>query len=101
MKKSISILLLAVLLSGCSYLRVHKVDVDQGNIISPSDVSQLHVGISESQVKDVMGTPALTNLFTDDRLEYVYTFKKGYGKMQETRVTCIFRSGRLTNIMRS
>jgi outer membrane protein assembly factor BamE len=99
MKNVITLFLLALSLSGCASLRVHKVDVTQGNIISPTEVSQLHRGMSESQVQDIMGTPMLTNLFTNDRLEYVYTYKKGYGAMQETRVSCIFSHGRLVEII--
>jgi outer membrane protein assembly factor BamE len=99
MKNAMTLLLLALSLSGCASLRVHKVDVIQGNIISSADVSRLHRGMSESQVQDIMGTPMLTNLFTTDRLEYVYTYKKGYSAMQESRVSCIFSHGRLVDIV--
>ena len=101
MKKSLILILIGLTLSGCSLFRIHKMDIQQGNIIKPEEVSQLHKGMTEDQVKAIMGTPVLMNVFTEDRMEYVYTFKKGYGEMQEKRVICIFVNGRLRDIQTS
>lgn len=100
MKKLISLVLIGMLLSGCSLFRTHKMDVEQGNIIKESDVEKLHVGMSESQVKDVMGNPVLVNIFTPNRLDYIYTFRAGYGRPIEKRVICVFQNGRLKEVVR-
>lgn len=100
MKKIISLTLIALLLSGCSFLRPHKMDVEQGNVYNQEEVSQLKPGMSQSQVKNIMGNPVLENIFDDNRLEYVYTFQPGYGKRVEKRVICIFQNGRLKEILR-
>ena len=99
MKKIILLILLGLTLSGC-FLRVHKADIEQGNIITQENVSRLHLGMSESQVKDIMGNPVLTDILSTNRIEYVYTFQKGYGTMTETRVVLIFQGGRLQEIQR-
>lgn len=101
MKKIISLTLIALLLSGCSFLRPHKMDVEQGNVYNQEEVSQLKPGMSQSQVKSIMGNPVLENIFDDNRLEYVYTFQPGYGKRTEKRVICIFQNSRLKEILRS
>jgi len=101
MKKVGFVLLLSLLLSGCSIFRTHKLDVVQGNVINDRDVCELRTGMSENQVKDIMGTPLLINLFSGDRIEYVYTYQPGYQKRQVKRVSCIFRHGRLIEIIRS
>lgn len=101
MKKIISLLLLGCLLSGCSIFRTHKMDIEQGNVISQEDVNHLHTGMSESQVKDIMGQPILTNVFSPNRIDYVYTLQKGYEKRIEKRVICVFRNGRLVDIQQS
>ncbi len=98
MKKSLILILIASTLSGCSWLRPHKMDIEQGNIIMPQDTSKLRIGMTESQVQAIMGTPVLMHIFTADRMEYVYTSKKGYNKMEEKRLTCIFVHGRLREI---
>ena len=98
MKKLISLALISILFSGCSIFSVHKRDIVQGNIITQEEVSRLHTGMTTSQVKDVMGNPVLENIFTANRIEYVYTFKEGYKDTIEKRLTLIFKGGRLKEI---
>ncbi len=96
MKKFVSLILLGLLLSGC----IHKMDIEQGNIITQEEVSKLHRGMSETQVKNVMGTPMLMNIFSPNRIDYVYSFKAGHGDTKVTRVICTFEHGRLSEIIR-
>ena len=98
MKKIACLLLSLSYLSGCSLIHIHKMDVEQGNIITPQMTSQLHLGMSEAQVKNILGTPLLMNTFTPAQMNYVYTFKPGYGALQEKHLTLIFRAGRLERI---
>lgn len=86
-------------LAGCSLFNVHKMDIEQGNILSTKMVNRLHPGMSKTQVKRIMGTPLLVAAFTPDRVEYVYTFQAGNKPMQEKRVTCIFKHNRLVEII--
>jgi outer membrane protein assembly factor BamE len=81
-------------LSGC----VHKMNVQQGNIIEQAKVDQLHRGMTTEEVKNLMGTPVLMNTFKDNRVDYVYTNKPGYGAGTEKTVTLSFQRGRLENI---
>jgi len=101
MKKMITIMLLGLTLSSCSLLRPHKYDVEQGNIITQEDVQRLHIGMTESQVKSVMGNPVMVNVFSPNRLDYIYTFQAGYGKRQQKRVVCIFQRGRLNAVLKN
>lgn len=98
MKKALTLVLIGFLLSGCSFFRVHKMDIEQGNIITQENVSQLHIGMSEAQVRAIMGTPLLVNIFTPNRVEYVYTYKKAYEDLIEKHVSLIFVGGRLSHI---
>lgn len=101
MKKMISFLAILLMLTSCSIFRVHKMDIEQGNVISDDAVSQLHRGMSENQVKDIMGTPMLTNTFTPNRISYTYTFKPGYGELNEKMLILTFRNGRLQTIQQT
>lgn len=98
MKKLLILFLIGSILSGCGLFRVHKLDIEQGNIITPEEVRKLHYGMSESQVKQVMGNPVLINLFSKNRLDYVYTFQPGYGRKLEKRLVLMFRYGVLREI---
>src|SRR3990167_6700833 len=101
MKKIIALIAfsLTLALSGCSLFRVHKLDIEQGNIITQQNVNQLQKSMTEAQVKAIMGDPILINVFTPDRLNYIYTYQKGYEKMTAKRVILIFQSGRLKDIL--
>jgi outer membrane protein assembly factor BamE len=98
MKKLLVTAALALGLTSCALLPVHKMDIEQGNVLTPNMVSQIHTGMSQDQVKEILGTPVLLNTFSDNRVDYVYTYKPGYGKMQEQYITLIFQNGRLKTI---
>lgn len=73
-------------------------DIEQGNVISQDEIAQLHSGMSEAQVKAVMGSPILVNIFTPNRLEYVYSYRPAYDERIEKRVSLTFSQGRLAHI---
>lgn len=98
MRNKLMLISILFALSGCSYLHVHKMDVEQGNVITQEMVGKLHTGQTEAQVKAIMGTPILTNVFDKSRLDYVYTYKPGYGEGNEHYITIIFTKGRLSAI---
>ncbi|MCZ7600479.1 MAG: outer membrane protein assembly factor BamE [Gammaproteobacteria bacterium] len=68
--------LLALLLaSGC--IRVYRIDVQQGNDLTPKQVEALEVGMNRQQVRALLGTPLVDDPFRRDRWDYFYTFKGG------------------------
>ena len=83
-----------LLLSGC----VHKMNIQQGNIIEQDSVNKLHKGMSQEEVRALLGSPVLINTFRDNQVDYVYTNKPGYGKGTEKNITLIFRGDRLTEM---
>jgi outer membrane protein assembly factor BamE len=94
MQKLLTLCFLLFALTGC----IRKMNVEQGNILQPETVSKIHTGMTESQVKDILGTPVLLNTFNDNRVDYVYTMRVGHGKMEEKYITLTFRNNRLQNI---
>jgi outer membrane protein assembly factor BamE len=63
----------ASVLPGC----VYRPDIQQGNLLQTSDVDQVKVGMTRSQVRYVLGTPMVSNPFDEQRWDYVYTFRRG------------------------
>ena len=88
-----------VFLTSCSL--VTKPQIIQGNVLLPDSIKRLHVGMTPPEVVDVMGTPVLNNIFSPDRIEYVYTYQDAKIKRQETRVSCLFVNNRLKTIQTS
>ena len=76
----ISSLCAALLLAGCSFKRpklprVHKLTVQQGNVMTQTMIDKLKPGMTRSQVAFIMGEPVVRNSFNDDRWDYVYTIE--------------------------
>jgi outer membrane protein assembly factor BamE len=75
---SVKLGLIATAITGCSFPelkmpRVHKISVQQGNLITQEMVDQLKPGMTRSQVAYIMGEPIFRSTFRDDRWDYVYT----------------------------
>ena len=70
---SVLTLLAALFCTGCALIGVHRVAIQQGNIITQAMVDQLKPGITREQVAYIMGEPVLRNTFDDDRWDYIYT----------------------------
>lgn len=79
-----------MLLGGCT---VHKPDVQQGNIIEPEVLAQLHPGLSKKQVKFLMGTPIIQDPFHPWRWDYIYWFKAQGKPAVRQQVTVYFDKG--------
>lgn len=70
----------SLLLSGCSLKRpklprVHKLTVQQGNVINQKMIDKLKPGMTRSQVAFIMGEPVVRNAFNNDRWDYVYSIE--------------------------
>lgn len=88
----LSFLWIAFLLAGC----VYRPNVQQGNVITDSDVATIHKGMTRNQIRFKLGEPILTNIFIDNRMIYVYTFQHNHQKMQARRLIIFFKNGRAT-----
>ena len=61
-------------------------------------VDRLHKGMSRGAVSAIMGNPVLTNTFSENRTDYVYSFRPGYGQTTEKYITLTFYDDRLASI---
>ena len=102
MKKLLIIItcLASLILGGCSerFHIVHKIDVQQGNVITQDKVDHLEPGMSRNQVQFVMGSPIVVDVFHQDRWEYLYYLKPGYGEVTQERVSVHFDGDSLASI---
>lgn len=77
-------------------LGVYKIDINQGNYLSEDMVDKLKVGMTQAQVKQVLGTPLIASPFRTDRWDYVYEFTR-QGKVVEHRnFTVYFADAKVT-----
>lgn len=87
-------LLALLLLGACSSVpRIvpeYRIDVQQGNVLTQDMVAQLRPGLTRDQVRFLLGTPLLVDMFHADRWDYVYRLQKGKNKEVETRRFTVF-----------
>jgi outer membrane protein assembly factor BamE len=98
MRKTLLFLAAMLLLSGCSKLRPYHVDVQQGNIIEPNTIAQLHVGLNKNEVVDLLGAPLLSNMFNTNTWAYVYTNQISGGKIEKKKLVLEFKKNKLVKI---
>lgn len=95
MKKILGIALITLILSSCS---TYKMEVQQGNIISNNEVSQLQKGMSKNQVASLLGTPLLQDSFRNNRWDYVYFIKNGKSQSKQQGLTLHFQNDQLITV---
>jgi len=97
------VLLGILLLSACGVPRIpgitpYKPEIQQGNYISHELVSQVKPGMSREQVRFLLGTPLLTDIFHADRWDYIYWREGTDGKREQRRVALFFNDGKLARM---
>ena len=68
----------------------YRPDIQQGNFVSEEMVSQLKEGMTRDQVRFILGTPLLTDIFHADRWDYPFRLARGSGETTSSRVVVFF-----------
>lgn len=68
----------------------YKVEVVQGNFVSKEQVDALKPGMTRQQVREVLGTALLNDVFHANRWDYVFTIKRQGVEPQQRRLTVFF-----------
>jgi outer membrane protein assembly factor BamE len=76
----------------------YKIEIQQGNFVSQEMVSQLKPGMSKEQVRFVLGTPLLADIFHADRWDYIYWRETPAGQREQRKLAVHFADGRLARV---
>jgi outer membrane protein assembly factor BamE len=87
----LGILGLLALASGC----VYRQDIEQGNYLESKTVSQLQVGMTRTQVRYLLGTPMVPNVFDKDRWDYLFYFRHGRHPYTQRQVIVYFKDDKV------
>src|SRR5262245_58027295 len=87
----------ALALVACSWLpRVHRVVIQQGNVISQEMVDKLKPGMTRRQIAFIMGEPVLRDTFDPDRWDYVYSIDIPNYAKQVVHLSLFFQNDQLS-----
>ncbi|WP_423370230.1 outer membrane protein assembly factor BamE domain-containing protein [Burkholderia sp. LMG 32019] len=71
----------------------YRITVVQGNFVSQEKAAQLQIGMSREQVRALLGTPLLADMFHADRWDYLFYFKRGSTAVVQQRDLVVTFSG--------
>jgi outer membrane protein assembly factor BamE len=99
------ILCAALVLAACkqnvvlpSVISPYRIDIQQGNVVTQEMVAKLKAGMTRSQVRFVLGSPLVTDMFHGDRWDYIYLMQKQGKPDERRRLTVIFDGDKLVTL---
>jgi len=94
----LALLLMTLALCAC----VYRPDIKQGNFLKPDMVAQVKPGMTEAQVRFVLGPPMIRDPFHSDRWDYVYYNLPSTLSADKTvgraHVVVIFKDGKVVSV---
>jgi outer membrane protein assembly factor BamE len=102
------VLAAAMPLSGCEALQrtdslfgwftPYRIDIVQGNAITKEQAALLKPGLSRLQVRDVLGTPLVSDPFHANRWDYIFTLRRPGAELQRRSVVVEFEADVVKNV---
>lgn len=69
----------------------YRMEVVQGNVVTQEIMAQIQPGLGRAQVREILGTPLLTDVFHENRWDYVFTIARQGIPAQQRRVSVFFK----------
>lgn len=95
-----SALALALMLAGCQSLQStdsflglitpYRVEVVQGNVVTKEQFDAVKPGMNRAQLRDILGSPLLTDAFHQNRWDYVFTIRRQGAQPQQHAIVVVF-----------
>ena len=77
----------------------YRMDVEQGNVVTPEQRAQLQLGMGRRESRFVLGSPLVKDPFHPDRWDYVYSLRNGAtGTVDQQRLSLFFKDDLLVDI---
>ncbi|HEY6239229.1 MAG TPA: outer membrane protein assembly factor BamE [Burkholderiales bacterium] len=97
-----SVLAFPLLTAACGFapsLSPYRIEIQQGNYVTQEMVAQLKPGLTRDQVRFVLGTPLVSDIFHDERWDYVFLRQRANSRETEyRRIAVFFEDGKLKRI---
>lgn len=76
----------------------YRIEVVQGNVLTREQVARVQPGMTRSQVREILGSPLLTDIFHVDRWDYLFTIRRQGTEPQRRSVVVRFDGDAMTSI---
>jgi outer membrane protein assembly factor BamE len=96
------------LLAGCESLQrtdtllgaitPYRIDIVQGNAVTREQAALIKPGMNRLQVREILGTPLVTDPFHADRWDYIFTLRRPNTQIQRRSVVVMFENNLVKSI---
>ena len=69
---------------------VHKIDIQQGNVINQDMLGQLELGMEKTRIEYIMGTPSIKHTFDSSTWDYFFSYRHEDEYTESRRITLHF-----------
>jgi outer membrane protein assembly factor BamE len=90
-------LLVSLALAGCGSI-IHRIDIQQGNIVAPETFAKLKTGMTKSDVRQLLGTPLLTDVFHANRWDYYFRNEIRGQLVEQNRFAVYFENDKVVRV---
>ncbi|AKJ26976.1 outer membrane protein assembly factor BamE [Caldimonas brevitalea] len=80
------------------FVTPYRIEVVQGNVVTREMAAAVKPGMSRAQVRDILGSPLLTDAFHTDRWDYIFTIRRSGAEPQRRVVTAHFQGEQLSRL---
>ena len=91
--------LAALILIQSACIKTHRIDIQQGNVITDNEISQLTPGMTKREVRYILGTPLVVDPFHQNRWDYFYSLEVRGKKTVQRRITIVFENEQMKEIL--
>lgn len=91
------LLLLPLLLTAC-VLAPHKIDMQQGNYVDQQAVAKLKPGMTRAQVRFLLGTPLVADIFHSQRWDYIFLTGEAGDVRTRAHIAVVFEGDTLLRV---
>jgi len=76
----------------------YRIEIVQGNVVTKEQLERVRIGMNRRQVRDVLGSPLVADIFHDDRWDYLFSIRRQGAEPQRRSVIVFFEGDKLTKI---
>jgi len=76
----------------------YRVEIVQGNVVTKEQIAAVKPGMTREQVRGVLGTPLLTDVFHADRWDYFFSIRRQGQPFEQRRVVAWFDGDTLKSV---
>ena len=102
--KALALAAMSLVLSGCGIRQIasdgsllglvtpYRIDIVQGNVVTREQLALVKPGMSRDQVREILGTPLLTDPFHAERWDFIFTIRRPGTEPQRRSIVAVFDS---------